>query len=545
MTRFEDQNVIRPHNEARMLQKTSTMTRSDEDRTARLGNEGGGYNVTYNDPKVVQPTEIRNPSLVPDKEEEVVEHDDEEDEEAEINNATTSLRIPGQVDVSTLTPIGRLRYETCRLLNEPSSSRTANYLSIFLVLLILCSVVVMVIATVPDYEEIHVLGVLEVVFAIIFTVELGIRILVQYPVDTAKNFFKSMGTDLFFYIDGLAVLPTYIDMLVSTTSDGLQLLKALRVVRLFKLFRQFQGSITLAVAIEESLSALTVPFFFLMVSATTFGVFVYYIENIGVKMENGSDADPTFHSIPHSIWFIFVTMTTVGYGDVSPISAIGRTINIFAMIFGVLFLSMPLAILGNNFCVVWSERDRITVIARIKETLMHGGVNKKDTLLKAFAAIDTDQSGAVNYKEFAVALRELNINLNKKARKKLWESIDLDGSNEVKVSEFADLLFPDEDFSEDLYRKEKKEEAERTKKSLEETYGADHGGESGFLGGERRNSRGQGSQELLDILAFQVKQTDEKVDKVFAKLASLEAMITKMAEKAEQHVTVDPPNIVR
>jgi hypothetical protein len=46
-------------------------------------------------------------------------------------------------------------------------------------------------------------------------------------------------------------------------------------------FRQFQGSITLAVAIEESIGALTVPFFFLVVSATTFGVFVYYFENIG------------------------------------------------------------------------------------------------------------------------------------------------------------------------------------------------------------------------------------------------------------------------
>jgi hypothetical protein len=41
-------------------------------------------------------------------------------------------------------------------------------------------------------------------------------------------------------------------------------------------------------------------------------------------------------------------------------------VNIFAMVFGVLFLSMPIAILGNNFVLVWSERDRITVISRIK-----------------------------------------------------------------------------------------------------------------------------------------------------------------------------------
>ena len=186
-------------------------------------------------------------------------------------------------------------------------------------------------------------------------------------------------------------------------------------MRLFKLFRQFQGSITLAVAIEESIGALTVPFFFLVVSATTFGVFVYYFENIGVKLQSGEEADPTFHSIPHAIWFIFVTMTTVGYGDVSPVSGLGQVVNIFAMVFGVLFLSMPLAILGNNFVMVWSERDRITVIARIKEAMMKGGVNKK-SVGEAFRHIDTDNSGAVNRQEFYAAIHDLKIEMTPKAR---------------------------------------------------------------------------------------------------------------------------------
>lgn len=83
-----------------------------------------------------------------------------------------------------------------------------------------------------------------------------------------------------------------------------------------------------------------------------FGVFVYYLENIGVKLQSGAHAEPTFHSIPHAIWFIFVTMTTVGYGDVSPVSALGQVVNIFAMVFGVLFLSMPLAILGRGLTIL-------------------------------------------------------------------------------------------------------------------------------------------------------------------------------------------------
>ena len=63
--------------------------------------------------------------------------------------------------------------------------------------------------------------------------------------------------------------------------------------------------------------------------------------------------EPAFHSIPHAIWFMLVTMTTVGYGDVSPNTEMGRMITVLAMVFGVLFLSMPLAIVGNNFCNIW------------------------------------------------------------------------------------------------------------------------------------------------------------------------------------------------
>ena len=316
-------------------------------------------------------------------------------------------------------------------------------------ILILASVIVMVLATVESLSHLRSFDVLEQVFAFIFTFELLLRCFVQYSFESPGRYFREMFSDMFFYVDFLAVLPTYIDLLLKGESDGLSILKAMRVVRLFKLFRQFQGSITLAVAIEESIGALTVPFFFLVVSATTFGVFVYYFENIGVKLQSGEDAEPTFHSIPHSIWFIFVTMTTVGYGDVSPVSALGRVVNIFAMVFGVLFLSMPLAILGNNFVLVWGERDRITVIARIKEAMMRGGVNKK-SVKEAFAAIDTDGSGAVNRQEFYAAIHDMKIDMAPKAIKKLWHTIDVDGSGEIKVSEFAELLFPEvEGLSED------------------------------------------------------------------------------------------------
>ena len=345
-------------------------------------------------------------------------------------------------DEDTNSPFMEWRQRMSVLLNEPNSSREAAMLSVFLVVVIIASVIVITLATVEDLEGLKVFDYLEVTFACLFAVELLVRCFVQYSFRSRKDYFKEMFSDVYFYVDFIAVLPSFIDLLTDSNSDGLQLLKALRVFRLFKLFRQFQGSITLAVAIEESIDALTVPFFFLIVSAVTFGVFIFYIETIGVKLQSGSEADPTFHSIPHAIWFIFVTMTTVGYGDVSTVSALGRSLNIIAMVFGVLFLSMPIAILGNNFVMVWGERHRIMVITRIKEAMMRGGVNRR-SVQEAFEAIDTDQSGSVNLSEFIAVISALKIDMATRAIKKLWHTIDVDGSGEIRVEEFAELLFPE------------------------------------------------------------------------------------------------------
>ena len=83
--------------------------------------------------------------------------------------------------------------------------------------------------------------------------------------------------------------------------------------------------------------------------------------------DSGENNTAAFHSIPHAIWFMLVTMTTVGYGDVSPNTAAGKFITVLAMVFGVLFLSMPLAIVGNNFCVIWDDKERVIFIEKFKE----------------------------------------------------------------------------------------------------------------------------------------------------------------------------------
>ena len=136
------------------------------------------------------------------------------------------------------------------------------------------------------------------------------------------------------------------------------------------------------------------PFFFLSVAVIIFSSFAYYLEKeaaasyvgplvdvrrlrarsllhcisrVHARSQDDDAAPHAFRSIPHAIWFMMVTMTTVGYGDVVPFTDTGRAISIIAMVFGVLFLSMPLAIVGNNFCQIWDDRKRVIFIDRFIE----------------------------------------------------------------------------------------------------------------------------------------------------------------------------------
>lgn len=338
----------------------------------------------------------------------------------------------------------KFRRDTCALLNDPTSSLAAQMVSLLMTLLIFGSVTILVLSTVKGYSKDDIdWGPPEAAFTLLFTLELILRVLCQY--DKAADIL----VDGYFYIDLLAVLPWYVEALSLGTVKLPDILSAIRIVRLFKLFRQFQGAITLAAALEQSIAALTVPLFFLAISATTFGVFIYYIEELAAKWEleyddNGVKVTKAgaFQSIPHAIWFVFVTMTTVGYGDVSPASSLAKFIDIFAMIFGVLFLSMPLAILGNNFCSVWDDRDRVTLISRMRDAISQTGVNRTK-VAEAFDQIDLDGSGTVNFREFCFAVQYLNLSLPKKNLQKLWKSIDRDGSGEIQIQEFTDMLFPE------------------------------------------------------------------------------------------------------
>ncbi|KAK3237510.1 hypothetical protein CYMTET_52420, partial [Cymbomonas tetramitiformis] len=137
--------------------------------------------------------------------------------------------------------------------------------------------------------------------------------------------------------------------------------------------------------------------------------------------------------------FMMVTMTTVGYGDVVPGTTLGKLVCVFAMIMGVLFLSMPLAIVGNNFCHVWDERYKLIMVFKLQNALKENGLDL-ESLREAFEEFDLDQNGSISIFEFRIILEKLQITLTNREFMSLWNSIDTDMSGELDWEEFVHIV---------------------------------------------------------------------------------------------------------
>ena len=252
-------------------------------------------------------------------------------------------------------------------------------------------------------------------------------------------------------------------------------------------------------AIRNSTYALGVPFFFLGVAVVLFATLLFYLEQLEIKavmdqcekdvtcahldLSSGkekkecevlcneeADEQLVFESIPMAVWFMIVTMTTVGYGDVSPRSTIGKFIASLAAIFGVLFLAMPLAIVGNNFTTIWGDKEKVIFLEKMKESVFQDGITP-ERVETIFRDMDTDNSGALSFVEFTNFLKRMNINLALNEVRKLWATIDEDRSGMISCEEFIALVFNDDEanVNEDEIDESQKESAiEKTRRSARE-----------------------------------------------------------------------------
>jgi len=294
--------------------------------------------------------------------------------------------------------------------DNPHSSTAANFFSSLVLACIIISTITLCIETMDQYKndtaELH-LFIVESICVFVFTMEYIGRISLSHE---KLNFIVEPMN----IVDLVAIVPYFITLLLTygfhMTADELASLGVVRLVRLVRIFRILKlakNMPTLKIivkAVVESLSSLTLMLFILLVMLIVFGAFEYFFErgesefcnDFSIKTQaactgtytvgstatarvwyndpwhrkrcgsgyNGiSDSDPDncslspYISIPQSMWWCLVTLLTVGYGDIYPITIGGKCVAASAMMISVVILALPISIIGTNFVDFWAIEE--------------------------------------------------------------------------------------------------------------------------------------------------------------------------------------------
>ncbi|HJS01073.1 MAG TPA: ion transporter [Flavobacterium sp.] len=212
-----------------------------------------------------------------------------------------------------------------------TNTKAGRLFDLILLGLIFTSTLLVMLETVSGFNQKYhsQLITLEWILTILFSIEYGLRILtINRPIRYLFSFYG--------IIDLLAILPMYLS-LIFVGSNLLTIIRALRLLRLFKIVNNpyFNNqSVKLRRAVIASHGKILVFIYFVLISTVIIGSIMYLVEG----KESG------FTSIPMGIYWTIVTLTTVGYGDISPQSPLGQFIASFVMILGYGIIAVPTGI---------------------------------------------------------------------------------------------------------------------------------------------------------------------------------------------------------
>jgi voltage-gated potassium channel len=242
-----------------------------------------------------------------------------------------------------------MRQRVFEILASPRpGDRIARAVNICLLLLIAVNVVASVLET--DIEIARraprVFRGIEIISVAVFTVEYGLRL---WSCTASPRFQGALrgrliqATRPMALIDLAAIAPFYLEVAVPGALD-LRFLRVLRLMRLFRLFRVgpvSQGFARLVRIVQAKRAELAVSTSVVAVAMLTAAGAMYLIE----RDETGSQ----FTSIPRAMWWSIVTITTVGYGDMTPVSVAGKALGGLVAIVGICSLALPVAIISGGY----------------------------------------------------------------------------------------------------------------------------------------------------------------------------------------------------
>ncbi len=227
-----------------------------------------------------------------------------------------------------------------------ADTKAGKAFDVILLILILISIVLVSLESVKSISEQYQAALFysEWIVTFFFTIEYILRIYI------VRNKFSYIFS-YYGIIDFLSLLPSYIGLFVSG-AQGLMVIRALRLLRIFRIFKlssYLQDSRIIMNALKASRTKISVFLFAVIMMVIIIGTIMYLVEG----EQSG------FGSIPESIYWAIVTLTTVGYGDIAPATAFGRFIASFVMILGYGVIAVPTGIvtaeISNN-----SKKDKVS-----------------------------------------------------------------------------------------------------------------------------------------------------------------------------------------
>ena len=228
-----------------------------------------------------------------------------------------------------------------------SDSPLGRIFDITLIIAISLSIIISFVETVPSLAHTFklVLEILEYLLTFFFTVEYIARVYCSpRPRDYVLSFFG--------VIDLLSILPPYLSYFLPHARYMILLrsFRFIRIFRIFKLFSFINEGYVLMRSIQKSLTKIAVYFLFVLILDICLGTLMFMVEN--------GQPDTQFTDLATSVYWAIVTMTTVGYGDITPVTAIGRLLSAFVMLLGYTIIAVPTGIVTANIIDEVKEKPK-------------------------------------------------------------------------------------------------------------------------------------------------------------------------------------------
>lgn len=272
------------------------------------------------------------------------------------------------------TCIGRTKQWWWYLFEYPTLSLRSRIVALVSFFFVMLSTVVLVVSTLledfnrndPNYSN-DVISILEAIYMTWFTIEFLVRF---FSCPDHCKFIKSFMN----IIDLLAILPYYLspllDQLQSVKTVG-QVLRILRIMRVFKMARHSRGLQGLGYTMRASYKELGLILMFVGIGILIFSALTY--------MSEKEQPSTSFHSVVDAFWWAAITMTTVGYGDVSPKTVMGRVVGSICAITGTLVIALPVPIVSENFSMFYKQERRRRMVherrAALEKAQLEGRVH--------------------------------------------------------------------------------------------------------------------------------------------------------------------------